>query len=61
MKSMEAGAATTCYVATSPELADVSGYYFSDCNPEVPAKQMQDTVLAARLWEVSEELTQMNM
>jgi NAD(P)-dependent dehydrogenase (short-subunit alcohol dehydrogenase family) len=57
MKSMEAGAATTCYVATSAALAGVSGYYFSDCNPEVPSKQMQDPALAARLWEVSQELT----
>lgn len=60
MKSMEAGAATTCYVATSPALSAVSGYYFADCNPEVPTSQMQDPALAAKLWEVSEELTQLN-
>jgi NAD(P)-dependent dehydrogenase (short-subunit alcohol dehydrogenase family) len=58
MKSMEAGAATTCYVATNPALAGVSGYYFADCNPELPTKQMRDPMLAAKLWEVSEELTQ---
>ena len=57
MKSMEEGAATTCYVATHPGLSDVSGYYFSDCNAEVPTMQMQDPELAARLWDVSEELT----
>ena len=61
MKSMEAGAATTCYVGTSPSLDTVSGYYFSDCNPVVPTQQMQDPALAARLWEVSEELTQVNI
>ena len=61
MKSMEAGAATTCYVGTSPLLATVSGYYFSDCNPVVPTQQMQDPALAARLWEVSEELTQVTI
>jgi len=60
MKSMEAGAATTCYVATNPALSAVSGYYFADCNPEVPTSQMQDPSLAAKLWEVSEELTQLN-
>jgi NAD(P)-dependent dehydrogenase (short-subunit alcohol dehydrogenase family) len=59
MKSMQAGAATTCYVAADPALAGVSGYYFADCNPELPTKQMQDPVLAGRLWEVSEELTQL--
>lgn len=57
MKSIEAGAATTCYVAASPALAKVSGYYFADCNPEVPGGQMQNDALAARLWQVSEELT----
>lgn len=57
MKSMEAGAATTCYVATNPALKKVNGYYFADCNPVVPTEQMMDAALAARLWEVSEELT----
>lgn len=58
MKSIPAGAATQTYVATSPALADVSGYYFSDCNPEVPGPRMQDDALAARLWDVSADLTQ---
>jgi len=57
MKSVEAGAATTCYVATAPALATVSGYYFADCNPEVPGGQMQNDALAAKLWQVSAELT----
>jgi NAD(P)-dependent dehydrogenase (short-subunit alcohol dehydrogenase family) len=58
MKSMEAGAATTCYVATNPALASVSGYYFSDCNPLLPSEQMMDAALAANLWEASEDLVQ---
>jgi NAD(P)-dependent dehydrogenase (short-subunit alcohol dehydrogenase family) len=57
MKSIEAGSATQCYVATNPALTDVSGYYFADCNPLQPTAQMQDAALAARLWDVSEELT----
>lgn len=57
MKPVEAGAATTCYVATAPALAQVSGQYFADCNPEVPGGEMQNDELAARLWQVSEELT----
>ena len=36
MKSVEAGAATQCYVATAPALDGVSGYYFADCNPLLP-------------------------
>jgi len=57
MKSIGAGAATQTYAATYPALADVSGYYFADCNPVVPDPKMEDAALAARLWEVSEELT----
>lgn len=57
MKSVEVGTATTCYVATAPALASVSGYYFADCNPEVPDGQMQNDALAAQLWQVSTELT----
>lgn len=58
MKSVEAGAATTCYVATAPALEGVSGYFFQDCNPVRPeGPHMEDDALAAKLWEVSEELT----
>jgi hypothetical protein len=59
MKSVEAGAATSCYVATAPALAPVSGAYFEDCNPVVPiaGKHMDDVALAGQLWTKSEELT----
>jgi NAD(P)-dependent dehydrogenase (short-subunit alcohol dehydrogenase family) len=57
MKSIGEGAATQCFVATHPTLAAVSGYYFADCNAEVPEAKMSDAALAARLWEVSEEIT----
>jgi NAD(P)-dependent dehydrogenase (short-subunit alcohol dehydrogenase family) len=57
MKSIEAGTATTCYVATAPALATVSGYYFADCNPQVPGGQMLNEALATQLWQVSTELT----
>ncbi len=56
-KTIPEGTATTCYVATSPDLARVTGYYFYDCNPAVPNEHMQDDALAAKLWEVSAELT----
>ena len=60
MKSIEAGAATQCYVATNPELSDVSGIYFADCNPLQPTPAMRDAELAAKLWDVSVELTGVN-
>lgn len=55
-KTIPQGAATQCYVATSPDLERVTGYYFSDCNPAEPSHHMQDDDMAAKLWAVSEEL-----
>ena len=55
-KTIPEGAATQVYVATNPDLARVTGYYFDDCNPVVPNEHMQDDAAAARLWSVSEEL-----
>ncbi len=55
-KTIPEGTATQCYVASHPELAGVSGYYFDDCNPAVPNEHMQDDAMAAKLWAVSEEL-----
>jgi NAD(P)-dependent dehydrogenase (short-subunit alcohol dehydrogenase family) len=57
MKSIPEGAATTCYVATNPNLKGVSGYYFSDSNVSDDAGYLLDDAMAARLWAVSEELT----
>jgi NAD(P)-dependent dehydrogenase (short-subunit alcohol dehydrogenase family) len=56
-KTIPQGAATTCYVATSPELSDVSGYFFEHCNPHRAGGQTENTALARQLWDVSEELT----
>ena len=57
MKSPEQRAATQCYVATSPQLASVSGEYFSNCNPAPQSAYQQDAAMAAKLWEVSTRLT----
>ena len=58
MKDIPEGAATTCYVATSPDLVGVRGFYFADCNVnEGDTPYMQDDAMAAKLWQVSEELT----
>ena len=56
LKTPGEGAATTCYLATSPTLVGVSGYYFADCNPEEPSAAMQNLEMAKRLWDVSEDL-----
>ena len=51
------GAATSCYLASNPDLAGVTGLYFVDCNPADQSDHQKDTAMAARLWQVSEELT----
>lgn len=52
-KTIPQGASTQCYVATAPELADVSGKYFSDNNEERPSRLGQNVELANRLWDYS--------
>jgi WW domain-containing oxidoreductase len=55
-KSIEQGAATSCYVAAHPDLAGTTGQYFSDCAVTEPSRQARDAQLAERLWDVSEKL-----
>jgi NAD(P)-dependent dehydrogenase (short-subunit alcohol dehydrogenase family) len=58
MRSVEQGVATTCFVATNPELAKVSGQMFSNCKPITPeGSHMSDRALATKLWNISVELT----
>ncbi len=56
MKSHEDGAATTIYLATSEEVAEVNGAYFSDSKVKTPKKQALDPEAARELWRISEEL-----
>jgi hypothetical protein len=51
------GAKTPIYLASSPEVADISGGYFYKCKPAKPSALATDAGAAARLWTVSEELT----
>ncbi len=59
-KTTEEGAATTCFVATSPLLGNISGEYFENCNAVrvVGDNHMHDKEMASRLWVLSEQLTQ---
>ena len=57
IKSPEEGAATVCYVATAPALKQISGEYFSNCNPAPQTAYQTDAAMAAKLWDVSTELT----
>ncbi len=55
-KTIAQGAATQTYVATRPELAAVTGEYFSDCREEQASRAGRDDAAAGRLWGVSAEL-----
>ena len=55
--SPEKGARTTIYLATSPEVATVSGQYFVKCKPKRTWKTSYDEAAQERLWTVSEQLT----
>jgi NAD(P)-dependent dehydrogenase (short-subunit alcohol dehydrogenase family) len=58
-KSVQQGAATTCYVAAHPGLGAISGKYFEDCRAVTieGAGHMQDMAMADRLLDKSIELT----
>jgi NAD(P)-dependent dehydrogenase (short-subunit alcohol dehydrogenase family) len=58
-KTVEEGAATSCYVAASPTLSSTSGEFFEDCNAVVIEgdNHLHDEVMAEKLWQVSEDLT----
>ena len=57
MKTPERGAATSIHLASSPEVAGVTGAYFANSRPKRSSKASYDRDLARRLWEVSAELT----
>ncbi|WP_326718704.1 SDR family NAD(P)-dependent oxidoreductase [Streptomyces sp. NBC_00243] len=69
-KTPEQGAATQVWAATSPQLAGVGGVYCEDCDIAEPAPAdgertgvqayAIDPEQAARLWELSAELTGVN-
>ena len=54
MISPERGAQTTIYLATSPEVAGVTGKYFPRQREAKPSAAALDASAAGKLWEVSE-------
>jgi retinol dehydrogenase 14 len=56
MKAPMKGAATSIYLASSPEVEGVTGRYFANARPKRSSTRSYDEVVAARLWQVSEEL-----
>jgi NAD(P)-dependent dehydrogenase (short-subunit alcohol dehydrogenase family) len=58
--TVERGAQTTLYLATSPEVEGVSGKYFSDCKEVSSSRLSYDVTVRQRLWNVSQELIRQN-
>ena len=58
-KTIEQGAATSCFVATSELLGSTSGRYFEDCNAVkvMGRNHLTNMPMADKLWLRSEELT----
>ncbi|XP_050378733.1 short-chain dehydrogenase TIC 32, chloroplastic-like isoform X11 [Argentina anserina] len=56
-KTVEQGAATTCFVSLHPQVKGVTGEYFSGCNIIEPSSQAKDEDMAKKLWEFSLSLT----
>ncbi len=57
LKSPEQGAATSIYLASSPEVEGVTGKYFIDKKPVNSSQVSYDQDAAKRLWQVSAQLT----
>jgi NAD(P)-dependent dehydrogenase (short-subunit alcohol dehydrogenase family) len=54
--SPEKGARTLIYLATSPEVANVTGGYFAKCRLTPPSRDAENDAAARRLWDVSARL-----
>ena len=54
------GAETLVYLAASPEVEGVTGKFFVDCRAVPSSNLSYDTGLAARLWDMSEQLTELS-
>jgi NAD(P)-dependent dehydrogenase (short-subunit alcohol dehydrogenase family) len=53
---LETGARTSVYCATAPELAKVTGRYYSNAREASAAPQADDAELEKKLWDVSQQL-----
>jgi retinol dehydrogenase 14 len=56
MKTPQQGAATSIYLASSPEVEGVTGRYFSNRKPVKSNRSSYDTETTRRLWDVSADL-----
>jgi NAD(P)-dependent dehydrogenase (short-subunit alcohol dehydrogenase family) len=57
--SPEKGAETIVYLASSPEVASVSGGYFYQSRPATPSTAARDDATAKRLWDESARIAKL--
>ena len=55
----EQGAETLVYLASSPDVAAMTGEYFHKCRPAIPSKEAQDDDKAQRLWLETSKIAQL--
>lgn len=60
LKTPKAGSQTIVYLAVAPELQEVTGKYFSDCQVKEPSKDAIDDEVAEKLWNESMKLTKLS-
>lgn len=53
---VEAGAKTSVYLASAPQVADVTGAYFDKCRTKPSSPVSYDEAAARRLWDISADL-----
>lgn len=56
MMSPEKGAATTIYLATSPDVEGITGKYWKDRKQAKPNAEASDPEVGRKLWDISEQL-----
>lgn len=60
-KKPEQGAATNVYLASSPDVAGVSGRYFDNCTEKKSSGASYDEAAQRRLWELSEQMVRQHL
>ena len=56
-RSAARGAQTCVFLATAPEVSEVTGKYWADCQEKASSPQSHDSEMAALLWDASAQLT----
>ncbi len=56
---VERGAETSVYLASSPDVKELTGRYFVECQPRPSSTVSYDRDAARRLWEISARMTEL--